>query len=300
MTKKRIGLIGVGLMGHGIGKNILRHGYPLALLVHRNRAPVEDLLKAGASEGKSPKEIAASCDIVILCVTGSAEVEDIVYRQDGLLAGMREGVIVADCTTAEPESTMKVAADIHARGGKFVDTPMTRSAKEAEEGKLGLMTGGDEGVLAEVRPVLSCFADTIVHAGALGAAHRLKLINNFVSLGTAAVVAEGITAALRAGVDMQALNDIVISGGANSVMFQRIIRLALNGDDSALQFAVKNARKDLRYYTNMTETLPVTSFVAEAVHQTYVLAENLGYGDRFVPRLVDMLKELNGMGKSKT
>lgn len=300
MTKKRIGLIGVGLMGHGIGKNILRHGYPLALLVHRNRAPVEDLLKAGASEGKSPKEIAASCDIVILCVTGSAEVEDIVYRQDGLLAGMREGVIVADCTTAEPQSTMKVAADIHARGGKFVDTPMTRSAKEAEEGKLGLMTGGDEGVLAEVRPVLSCFADTIVHAGALGAAHRLKLINNFVSLGTAAVVAEGITAALRAGVDMQALNDIVISGGANSVMFQRIIRLALNGDDSALQFAVKNARKDLRYYTNMTETLPVTSFVAEAVHQTYVLAENLGYGDRFVPRLVDMLKELNGMGKSKT
>lgn len=296
MTKMKVGLIGVGLMGHGIGSNVLRGGYPLTLLVHRNRAPVEDLLKRGATEAKSPREVAERSDLVILCVTGSPQIEDIVYRADGLLSGMRAGLVVADCSTAEPLSTVKVAADVHSRGGKFVDTPMTRTPREAEAGKLGLMTGGDKAVLDAIRPVLSCFADTIVHAGEVGAAHRLKLINNFLSLGTAAVVAEAITAGLKAGVDMQALNDIVTAGGANSVMFERIIKLVLADDDTAAKFAIANARKDLRYYTNMTETLPVTSFIAEAIHQTFLLAENMGYGDRFVPRLVDVLKELNGLG----
>jgi 3-hydroxyisobutyrate dehydrogenase-like beta-hydroxyacid dehydrogenase len=296
MTKKRIGLIGVGLMGHGIGINILRGGYPLSVLVHRNRGPAEDLIGHGAREFKSARDIAEASDVVIMCVTGSPQVEDIVYRPDGLLAGIRDGLIVADCSTAEPDSTVKIAAAVAAKGGRFVDTPMTRTPREAEAGKLGLMTGGDRGVLADIHPILSCFADTIIHAGDVGSAHRLKLINNFLSLGTAAVVAEGITAGLKAGVDMQALHDIVVAGGANSVMFERIIKVVLQDDDTAAKFSISNARKDLRYYTNMTETLPVASFVAESVHQTFLLGENLGYGERFVPRLVDMMKELNGLG----
>ena len=297
MTKKRIGLIGVGLMGHGIGINILRGGYPLSVLVHRNRKPAEDLIGHGAREIKSARDIAEASDVVIMCVTGSPQVEDIVYRPDGLLAGMRDGLIVADCSTAEPDSTLKIAAAVAAKGGRFVDTPMTRTPREAEAGKLGLMTGGDRGVLADIHPILSCFADTIIHAGDVGSAHRLKLINNFLSLGTAAVVAEGITAGLKAGVDMQALHDIVVAGGANSVMFERIIKVVLQDDDTAAKFSISNARKDLRYYTNMTETLPVASFVAESVHQTFLLAENLGYGERFVPRLVDTMKELNGLAR---
>ena len=293
MTKKRVGLIGVGLMGHGIGINVLRGGYPLSIVVHRSRGPADDLIRNGAAEVPTARKLAESTDVVILCVTGSPQVEDIVYRSDGLLSGMRDGLIVADCSTAEPDSTVKIAADVAAKGGRFVDTPMTRTPREAEAGKLGLMTGGDRSVLADIHPILSCFADTIIHAGDVGAAHRLKLINNFLSLGTAAVVAEGITAGLRAGVDMQALHDIVVAGGANSVMFERIVKVVLKDDDTAAKFSISNARKDLRYYTNMTETLPVASFVAESVHQTFLLAENLGYGERFVPRLVDVMRQLN-------
>lgn len=295
MTKTRVGLIGVGLMGHGIGKNILAKGFPLTVMAHRNRAPVDSLIAKGATEAKTPAEVAAASDLVILCVTGTPQVEETVNRPDGLMAAARSGLIIADCSTAEAESTIALSARFAEKGVAFVDTPMTRTPKEAEEGRLGLMTGGDPALIARIRPVLECFADTIVHAGAVGAAHRLKLVNNFLSLGAAALAAEAITTAQKAGIDMQALKAIVTSGGANSVMFERLIRLPIEGDDSHARFAIRNARKDLRYYTNMTERLPVTSFIAETIHQTYVLADNLGYSDAYIPRLIDMLGQVNGV-----
>ena len=292
--KMKIGLIGVGLMGHGIGKNIMIKGYPLVVMGHRNRAPVEDLLGRGAKEAKNPRDIAEASDLVFLCVTGTPEIEALVYGENGLLGAMRKGLIIADCSTAVPQSTVRIAAEVAAKGGHFVDTPMVRTPKEAEEGKLGLMIGGDKAVLDRIHPVLECFADTIVYAGPVGAAHTLKLINNFIGMGNACVAAEAIVAASRAGVDMKALNDIVSGGGANSLMFQRFMKVPLENDDSAAKFAVRNARKDLRYYTNMTGELPVTSFMAEATHQTLVMADNLGYGERFIPRLIDALSEVNG------
>lgn len=295
--KTRVGLIGVGLMGHGIGKNILARGYPLAVLAHRNRAPVEDLVGRGAREVATPRAMAESCEIIILCVTGSPQVEEAVYGENGILAGLKQGLTIADCTTAEPHSTRKIAADVASRGGRFADTPMVRTPKEAEEGKLALMVAGDKAVIEHLRPILSCFADTIVYAGDVGAAHALKLVNNFIALGTAAVVSEAIVTAAKAGVDMTALRDIVVSGGGNSVMFERLIRVPLDDDDSAAKFAIGNARKDLRYYTSIAEQLPVAAFVAEAVHQTYVLADNLGYGARYVPRLIDALASVNATGK---
>jgi 3-hydroxyisobutyrate dehydrogenase-like beta-hydroxyacid dehydrogenase len=299
MTKQRVGLVGAGLMGHGIGKNLLAKGYPLAVLAHRNRVPVEDLVAKGAKEAASARELTEKSDVVILCVTGSPQVEEIVYAKDGVLAGIGSGKILIDCSTAEPGSTMKVAAAIAAKGGKFIDAPLTRTPKEAEEGRLGVMTGGDPAVIKEVYPILQSFGEAIVHAGGIGAAHTLKLVNNFLSLGTAAVVAEAIATAARAGVDMKALHDIVTAGGANSVMFERIMKVPLADDDSSARFAISNAAKDMRYYTNMAETLPITAFIAEAVHQTYVMALNRGYGDRFVPRLVNLLCEVNNIKLKK-
>jgi len=297
MTIKRVGLIGVGLMGHGIGKNILEKGYPLTVMAHRNRGPVDDLLAKGAHERNNPLAVARESDLVILCVTGSPQIEQLVYGEYGLLGAVREGLVIADCSTAEPESTVRIAADVAAKGGHFVDTPMTRTPREAEAGKLGLMTGGPEAVIAEIRPVLDCFADTIVHAGAVGSAHQLKLINNFLSICHAAVAAEAITVAAKAGVNMLALRDIVMSGGAASTMFGRLINVPLADDDSHAKFAISNARKDIRYYTNMTERLPVTSFIAETAHQMTVMADNMGYGERFLPRLIDVLMTVNGMKK---
>jgi 3-hydroxyisobutyrate dehydrogenase-like beta-hydroxyacid dehydrogenase len=300
MTIKRIGLIGVGLMGHGIGKNILAKGYPLKIMAHHNRAPVDSLIALGAHEAATPADIAAESDLVILCVTGTPQIEAIIYGEHGLAFAERQGLIIADCSTAEPQSTVKIAADLAKHGVHFVDTPMTRTPKEAEAGKLALMVGSDDETLAKIMPVLECFADSITHAGPVGAGHQVKLINNFLALSNAAVVAEAITVAAKAGVSMQALKDIVVAGGANSVMFERLIKVPLENDDTAAKFAIQNARKDLRYYTNMTEQLPVASFLAEQVHQLFVLADNRGYGERYVPRMVDMMMEINGVGKKAT
>jgi 3-hydroxyisobutyrate dehydrogenase-like beta-hydroxyacid dehydrogenase len=295
MSIKRIGLIGAGLMGHGIGKNILAKGYPLTVMAHRNRGPVESLISLGASEAKTPATVAAESDLVILCVTGTPQVEAIIYGEHGIAFAERGGLIIADCSTAEPDSTIRISADLAKHGVHFIDTPMTRTPKEAEAGKLGLMVGGEAELVERIRPVLECFADTIIHAGPVGAGHQLKLINNFLSLSHAAIAAEAITVAGKAGVSMQALKDIVISGGANSVMFERLIKVPLEDDDSAAKFAIDNARKDMRYFTNMTEHLPVASFLAEQVHQMYVLGVNQGYGERYVPRMIDMMMGLNGV-----
>ena len=297
MTIKNVGLIGVGLMGHGIGKNILAKGFALNVMAHKNRAPVESLISLGAKECASPAEIAKASDLVILCVTGTPQVEEAIYVAKGLATALRDGLIIADCSTAEPASTIKIAADLKGKGTFFVDTPMTRTPKEAEAGKLGLMVAGPADVLAKIRPVLDCFADTIVNSGDVGAAHQLKLLNNFISISHAAIAAEAITVAGKAGVKMEALRDIVLSGGAMSITFERLIKVPLADDDSAAKFAIKHARKDMRYYTNMTEQLPVASFLGENVHQLFVMAENMGFGDRFIPRMIDVFQKINGLKK---
>jgi 3-hydroxyisobutyrate dehydrogenase-like beta-hydroxyacid dehydrogenase len=297
MTLKHIGLIGTGLMGHGIGKNIVTKGFDLSVVAHKNRVPVESLVALGATERASAADLAKACDLIILCVTGSPQVESAIYGEMGILKGAKPGLIIADCSTAEPASTLRIAADLATRNIHFLDTPLTRTPREAEAGKLGLMAGGPADMIGKIRPVLDCFADTIILSGPVGSAHQLKLINNFLSLANAAVAAEAITVAAKAGVSMQALKDIVVAGGANSVMFERLIKVPLENDDTAAKFAIQNARKDLRYYTNMTEQLPVASFLAEQVHQLYVLADNMGYAERFVPRMIDMMMEINGIGK---
>ena len=116
---RRIGFIGAGLMGHGMAKNIVEKGYPLCVLAHRNRAPIEDLLARGATEAKSPAALARASDIVILCVPSSAEVELCVLAENGIMAGAHEGLIVIDCTTAEPASTERVAKALGAKNRKI-------------------------------------------------------------------------------------------------------------------------------------------------------------------------------------
>jgi 3-hydroxyisobutyrate dehydrogenase-like beta-hydroxyacid dehydrogenase len=131
--RKRVGFIGLGLMGHGMAENILQKGFPLTVLAHRNRQPVEDLLARGAKEAQSAAELAKGADVVILCVTGSPQVEDALFRRDGLLEGVHEGLVVVDSSTGDPEYTLKAEEAVRSRGGRFMDAPVNRTPKDAEE-----------------------------------------------------------------------------------------------------------------------------------------------------------------------
>jgi 3-hydroxyisobutyrate dehydrogenase-like beta-hydroxyacid dehydrogenase len=291
---KRIGFIGAGLMGHGMAKNIVEKGYRLTVLAHRNRAPVEDLLARGATEAKSPAALARASDVVILCVPSSVEVELCVFAENGIMAGAHEGLIVVDCTTAEPSSTERVAKALGTKNVGFADAPLTRSPKDAEAGRLNTLVGADEATLAAIRPVLETFSENIFHVGPVGAGHKLKLINNFLSQGIAALVAEAVTTATKAGVDLGTLFEVVSAGGANSSVFQRFMPWVLRGE-SGMVFQLKNGQKDVRYYTHLAEAVGSTAFLGEAVHQIYTLAAAQGEGESYVPALARALGKVNGV-----
>jgi len=292
--KPRIGYIGVGLMGHGAAKNILLRNYPLTILGNRNRVPVNDLVSRGAREARSAEEIAASCDIVFTCLPSSIEVESAVFSEHGLLKGAQPGMVLVDSTTADPNSTRRIAAELEALGCSMVDAPLGRTPKEAEEGKLNTFLGGRPEIVAKVRPVIECYADTIIDAGPLGSGHTLKLLNNFISIGTSAVIAEAVATAAKLGVDLRKFYEVVSSGGANSAMFQMMMPWVLEGDDSKLKGPLRIAGKDLRFYTRLAESAPATAFIAQAVNQTYHLANIRGHGERYMPTLPGILAELIG------
>ncbi|HWV09437.1 MAG TPA: NAD(P)-dependent oxidoreductase, partial [Pseudomonas sp.] len=180
MKDKKIGLIGVGLMGHGIASNIVKHGHALAVLEHAGNQPLDALKAAGVRTFTSAKELAAAVDVLLLCVTGSPQVEAILLGDDGVLQGLRQGTVIIDCSTAIPASTERLAKGVAEAGGHFMDAAMTRTPKEAAEGRLNLLVGADEALFAECRPLLACFAENITHCGPVGAGHRMKLLHNYV------------------------------------------------------------------------------------------------------------------------
>jgi 3-hydroxyisobutyrate dehydrogenase len=288
---QRIGLIGVGMMGHGIARNILKHGHALRFLAHPGNQPVDDLIAAGATSEASAASLAASSDVIILCVTGSPQVEDVVLRQDGVLSGLKRGAVVIDCTTAIPSSTAKVAASIEQAGGRYLDAAMTRTSKEAEEGRLGLIVGGDPRLFEEVAPLLRCFAEAIVHAGPTGSGHKLKLLHNFVSLGFAAILAEAAAAASCAGVAPDVFLEVLEKGAGDGVVYKRFKPFIETGDPSGLRFTIVNALKDLTYYNQMAGEALAQHLIAEAVRQVYAEAIEAGAGARFVPEMVAVLSE---------
>ena len=290
----RVGYIGVGLMGHGAARNILRAGYPLTILGHRNRAPVEDLLSAGAQEATTPKQVAAGSDVVFTCLPSSVEVEAIVFGADGLLAGCHPGMIHVDSTTADPNATRRIGAEYAAIGCAMVDGPLGRTPLEAEAGKLSTFVGGEPDAIARVRPIVESYADTIIEAGRLGNGHALKLVNNVIAIGTSAVIAEAVATAAKLGVDLNTLFDVVSAGGANSAMFQMMMPWVLHGDDSRLRGPLRIAGKDLRFFCRMAESVQAPTFMAQSASQPYQLANARGHGERFMPTLPGILAELIG------
>jgi 3-hydroxyisobutyrate dehydrogenase-like beta-hydroxyacid dehydrogenase len=290
---QRIGFIGLGLMGHGMAKNLLKKGHPLSFLVHRNRANLADLLDLKAKELSSPRELIGASDVVILCVTGTPQVEAAVYG--GLLEGARKGQIVIDCSTSMPESSERMRADFEAKGVRFVDAPLARTPQAAEEGKLNCMVGADAATFAEVKPILEKFCENIFHVGGPGTGHKIKLVYNFVAMAHAAITCESLAACARVGISLENFFQLVSAGGANSNMFQMVVPKALKGDLTGLMFTLGNANKDIGYYQQMVAGAPLAGPMGAALHQVLVQANALGLGEKFVPSLIEAYEKVNGL-----
>lgn len=293
--KAKIGFIGVGLMGHGMAKNLLEKGFSVSLLGHRNREPVDDLVSRGAVEVDSPKAVAAASDVIILCLPNSPTIEAIVLGPDGVLDGASEGAVIIDTSTADPSSTKKIADAAIVKGVRMLDAPLARTPVEAEAGILNTMVGGDSALFEEMKPVMDAYCENIFHVGGIGAGHTIKLLNNFLGMTIAATTSEVITTGRAAGIDLEKFRELVSAGILNSGMFQNIMRYPLEGDASGLQFALANARKDVGYYQDLTKSVGVTSPVGSGVFQAFAQAVAHGYGGEHVPHLVDAMASLNGL-----
>jgi 3-hydroxyisobutyrate dehydrogenase-like beta-hydroxyacid dehydrogenase len=292
---QRIGFIGAsGLMGHGMAKNLRAKGHPLAITVHRNRERVADLLAAGATLAATPSALAKVSDIVFLCVTGSPQVEASVSGPEGLLSGAARGLVIVDTSTAEPDSTNRLRALCEAQGVQYIDAPLARTPVDAEAGKLNVMVGATDAQFAQLEPVLKTFAENVFHVGAPGAGHVIKLLNNFIAQASCTAVAEAFAVGQKAGVDLKKLIELMSKGLVNSGLIQ-VMAKTLDGDLAGMKFELNNARKDVRYYTHLAESLGVPTVVGEGVHQSLSVACAIGFGEKYVPSLVEAQEKLAGV-----
>ena len=287
-TLPRIGFIGIGMMGHGMAKNLLAKGYGLTLKANRNRDRLPDLLAAGASEATTPAAVGRAADIVFICVSSSPQIEEIVFGADGLAQAARDGLIVVDTSTAEPSSTARIRAELATKGTRYIDAPLARTPKEAEEGRLNTMVGAEPADFERIKPVLQAFCENVFHVGKPGDGHVLKLVNNMMAMSFAACIAEAFAVAAKSGLDLKRLYDVVSVGGVNCGIFQMMTSKTLtDGSVDGFKFGIANAQKDLRYYTHLAEALPVSSFMGEAAHQSLIQAVNLGFGNKLIASLFE-------------
>jgi 3-hydroxyisobutyrate dehydrogenase-like beta-hydroxyacid dehydrogenase len=267
----------------------------LTVMAHRKRAAVDDLLGRGAREVTKPAELAFESDIVILCVSGADAVDGLVRGETGLASGAKPGLIIIDCTTSEPSTLLRLATDFASRDIVFVDAPLGRSPKEAWKGALSVMVGCNQTTLDRIRPVLASFATTIQHVGDLGDGHRLKLVNNLISLGYAALYSEALVMAHKAGLNTEAFDGLIRSSRMHCAFYDTFIGWALNGDPNTHRFALDAALHSLSDIEEFSGSLGLRGRLVAAVGDIYRETIGLGYGQAMLTELPRSMAELDGI-----
>ena len=294
MQDERIGFVGVGLMGHGMAKNLLGAGYPVAVIAHRNRAPVEDLVGRGAIEVGSLEELAKSSSIVHICAPGSPQVEAIVER---LLSGLKAGSVVIDCSTSDPTSTAVLAARLEKAGCQMADAPLGGTPVQAEAGELSTMVGTSEEVFRRLEPVIGAWARAVVHLGPCGSGHKMKLLNNFLSLGYAALYSEALALSEKVGITTRQFDSVIRGSRMDCGFYQTFMGYAVEGNRESHKFTLTNALKDMRYLEAMADSVSLANPIGNAVKNSLALACAAG-GDGpadYLPHLVDFVARRNGV-----
>lgn len=293
-AKPTIGFIGVGYMGHGMAKNILKGGYPLWIKGNRNRQPIDSLVGMGANEASSIKELAANSDIIHICLSNSDQVQAAI-RDDGILAGARPGTIIIDTSTSDPTVTLALAAELAAAGMHMVDAPLGRTPKEAESGELDAMVGCSEEIFDQVEPVIDCWAGTITRIGEVGTGHKMKLLMNFLGASYASLYSEAVSLGAAVGISPHTFREVIAPSRLGSGFFNTFMQYTCDRDENAHKFSIDNMAKDIRYVNAMATDAGVMNVMASAARHYYTHTQAIGAGGDFVPMLSDHVGRLNGL-----
>lgn len=290
---KRVGFVGLGTMGAFMAENLIRAGHELTVW---NRTPgrAKHLTELGAVETSTPAELAMRCDIVITCVTDAPQVEEILFAPNGLIEGMREGSLFIDCSTISPTKVLEFSKRLAQRGIAMLDAPVSGGSEGARLGTLTIMVGGEPDDVERARGVLSALGNNLTHLGALGSGQWAKTINQVILAGTYLAVAEGVTLALKAGLDAEQVVSALSGGAAGSwVLANRSGRMI--DDEYPIGFKLSLHRKDLGIALELARdvgaVLPVTSLAA--TFEDGLIAE--GHGDDDNSALARSIRRLSGL-----
>ncbi|MEH6725997.1 MAG: NAD(P)-dependent oxidoreductase [Hyphomicrobiales bacterium] len=291
MSKPTIGFLGLGLMGSAMCQRLLDLSYPLTVIANRSRENVDKAVASGAVEVKTAREVAERSDIIMLCMDTSASVEARMYGDDGVIAGLSPKDIVIDFGTSLPNSTREIGKSVAAKDASYLDAPLGRTPAHALDGALNIMCAGDRESYDRVETVLKDLGENVFHLGALGSGHTIKLINNFFAMTTANAMAEAFAMADKAGVAREQVYAVMSAGPNHSGMMDFVKAYAVDGNPNALEFAIKNANKDVGYYGQMASDANVDSIMSKSVREALSSAVEAGFGDKMVSEMVDFLTQ---------
>ena len=239
----KVALLGLGVMGHGMARQILAHGHTLSVY-NRSRDRATDLEADGARVAGTPREAALDAEVLVTVVSNDAALRTVAEGADGFLAGLTTGAVLLQMSTVSPETTTWLDGEMRARGGEMLDAPLLGSKPEAESGKLWVLAGGTEGTIERARPVLDSVSLAVYHIGAMGQGTRIKLCNNLIVAGVVAAIAEGIALLEAGGVDPQQYIHILKDTNMPSRVWPgKASQMAAS--DFAPRFSLDNMAKDV-------------------------------------------------------
>ncbi len=290
---EKIGFIGLGIMGRGMARNLIDAGHDLTVW-NRTEARTEPLAAAGAAVAADPADLAGRCDIVMICVSDSPDVEAVVEGERGILGGISEGTLVVDHSTISPGVTRRLAGLVADHGGSWIDAPVSGGSEGAERGTLSVMVGGETGDVERALPYLEAFGTTITHVGEVGAGQVVKLVNQILVVGNQLAASEALLFAQAAGVDLERTLEAVTGGAAGSWMLsnrgpQMIVR------DWQPGFTIDLQQKDLRLVLEAAEELGVPTITTATIHHLYTSLQRRGLGSDGNHALVKALEHLAGI-----
>jgi 3-hydroxyisobutyrate dehydrogenase-like beta-hydroxyacid dehydrogenase len=288
-----IAFIGMGLMGQPMSLNLVNAGFTVTVF-NRDRSKAEPLERAGAKVALNPGDAARNADVVYLIVSDSAAVEAVVAGKDGFLETLRPGAVVIDSSTISPVVSQRLAAKVSAKGGRWLDAPVTGSKHLAAKGELTFMIGGDRDVLDAMMPVLNALGKKFIHCGPQGAGLAAKLAQNAIQATMVEIFAEAFVMATKAGVRPEALLEVIQSSLARSGLIDFKAPFVFKGDFSPY-FSLKLMHKDLNLAIENAYALNVPMPATATVKETYGLAKAQGKGDLDYAAVITLFEEVSGV-----
>lgn len=290
---ERIGFVGLGIMGRGMAHNLLSSGHSLCVW-NRSRERMTDLVDAGAEAGESPADVAKRSDIIVVCVSDTPDVKEVVLGERGIIHGAADGSLVIDCSTISPQATIEIADRLSEKGVKMLDAPISGGSEGAANGTLSIMIGGDEEQVERARSVFEAMGKTITHVGEQGAGQTVKLVNQILVVGNCLAMCEALLFAQAGGVDLEKCLEAVSGGAAGSWMLSNRGPQIIERDWRP-GFTIDLQQKDVRLVMNEADALGVPILLSSMIFNLYRTLQEKGLGSEGNHALVKALENLSGI-----